>query len=122
MTVRVVLGLLCIATAIRAQDLDLSVRAPTDSAVARAHRLVLNEKGTEGRKLIDSVLNAASDNERLYGEALFWRGALAATAADAERGYRRLLIEQPLHARAEEALLQLAQLEVTRGDRKAASD
>ncbi len=112
----------CIASALGAQEADLSVRPPTDSALARARQLVLGDHPDDGRKIIDSVMTAAADDETLYGEALFWRGALAATAADAERSYRRLLVEAPLHARAEDALLQLAQLEAARGDRKTASD
>lgn len=110
------------AAALGAQEADLSVRPPADSALVRARQLVLADKGDEGRRIIDSVMNAAADDEALYGEALFWHGALAATAADAEKSYRRLLIEAPLHARAEDALLQLAQLESARGDRKSASE
>ena len=41
---------------------------------------------------------------------------VAATAADAERDLRRIIIEYPLSPRNEDALLRLAQLEMTRGD------
>lgn len=117
-----IVALICIASALGAQEAEMSVRLPTDSALSRARQLILSDHAADGRKLIDSVMTAAADDEALYGEALFWRGALAATAAEAERSYRRLLIEAPLHARAEDALLQLAQLEAARGDRKSASD
>ncbi|MDQ3696900.1 MAG: SPOR domain-containing protein, partial [Gemmatimonadota bacterium] len=49
--------------------------------------------------------------------ALYWRAALAATAADAERDLRRIVIEFPLSRQAGDALLRLAQLEQARGDR-----
>ena len=47
----------------------------------------------------------------------YWRATLAATSADAERDYRRVVVEYPLSPRAGDALLQLAQLEIARGDR-----
>lgn len=115
-----VLCLLAVAPA-AAQDLDLALRAPRDSTLAQARQMVTGGDADAGRRLVDSVL-AASDGTDRYSEALFWRGVLAATAADAERSYRRLLIEAPTSDRAEEALLQLAQLEAARGNRRSASD
>jgi cell division septation protein DedD len=79
-------------------------------------------KETEGRKVLDSLLKVNTPDSAIYAEALYWRGALAATAADAERDYRRLLIESPLSPRAEDALLGLANLLQARGDRRGASD
>jgi cell division septation protein DedD len=93
-----------------------------DSALARARQLVNNGRDADGRKLIDSVLKAQRLGEPGYAEALYWRGALAPTAAEAERDYRRLLIEAPLSPRSEDALLQLANLLQARGDRRGASD
>ena len=51
-----------------------------------------------------------------YGDAIFWRGALAETAADAERDYRRVIVEYPLSPYADDALLSLAELEQARSD------
>jgi len=115
-------ALAVLALSAGAQEADLAIRPPADSTLARARQLVLDDKGAEGRRLVDSVLAAAAGDDSAYAEALFWRGALAGTAADAERSYRRLLIEAPLSMRAEEALLQLAQLVHARGDRKTAAD
>jgi len=84
--------------------------------------MVQGGRDVEGRRLIDSVLTAAAPETDIYSEALYWRAALAPTAADAERDYRRLLIETPLAPRAGDAMLQLAQLEQARGDRRAAAD
>ena len=55
-----------------------------------------------------------------YAEALYWRATLAATSADAERDFRRVVVEYPLSSRTGEALLQLSQLEVARGERASA--
>ena len=63
----------------------------------------------------------APEGTPAYGDALFWRGALAETAADAERDYRRVIVEYPLSPYADDALLSLAELEQARGDRAAAS-
>jgi cell division septation protein DedD len=118
-------ALLCAVLAaapLAAQDVDLALRPPRDSALARARAMVTGGEAEAGRKVVDSVLAANANDAAMYSEALFWRGALAGTAADAERSYRRLLIEAPLSERAEEALLQLAQLEAARGNRRAASD
>jgi len=109
---------LVIAAALTAQT-GTSPRA--DSVFARAKQLVVNGNGAAGRLLVDSVVAATSPDSAAYGEALYWRAALAATSVDAERDYRRLVVEYPLSPRASEALLQLAQLESARGDRQAAS-
>ncbi|MGH7617089.1 MAG: SPOR domain-containing protein, partial [Gemmatimonadaceae bacterium] len=73
-----------------------------------------------GRVLVDSMLTVAAPDTPAYGEALYWRAALAATSADAETDFRRVIVEYPLSPRSGDALLQLAHLEVARGDRDAA--
>ena len=105
-----------------AQVADSAARTTQDSVLARARQLSREGRDADGRHLIDSVLATLTPDTERYAEALYLRGSLAATAADAERDYRRLLIESPLSARAEDALLQLAQLEQARGDRRGASD
>lgn len=93
-----------------------------DSAVyERARQLVANGNGAAGRVLVDSMMTVAPPDSPAYAEALYWRAALAATGADAEADYRRIVVEYPLSPRAGDALLQLAQLEMTRGDRAAAA-
>jgi len=92
----------------------------TDSIFRRARRLVSEGNGATGRALVDSLLRAAAEGSPSYGDALFWRGALAETAADAERDYRRVIVEYPLSPYADDALLSLAELEQARGDRAAA--
>ena len=92
----------------------------SDLIFKRAHRLVSEGDGAAGRALVDSMLRAATEGSPAYGDALFWRGALAETAADAERDYRRVIVEFPLSPYADDALLSLAELEQARGDRTAA--
>jgi len=94
---------------------------PRDSLFVRARQLVLEGNGDAGRKLVDSVLTASTDTPA-YADALYWRAALAATAADAERDYRRVIVEYPFSFHAGDALLALAQLEMARGERASAID
>jgi cell division septation protein DedD len=92
----------------------------TDSIFRRARRLVSEGDGAAGRAVVDSMLRAAAEGTAAYGDAVFWRGALAETAAEAERDYRRVIVEYPLSPYADDALLSLAELEQARGDRAAA--
>ena len=87
---------------------------------ARAQQLVSAGHDSAGRAIVDSVLSVRAEGSAGYAEALFWRARLSRTAAAAERDYRRLSVEYPLSPRAPEALLLLAQLEMTRGDRTSA--
>jgi len=96
-------------------------QSKADSVFARARQLVTSGNGAAGRVLIDSVIAATPPDAPEYGDALYWRAALAATSADAERDYRRIVVEYPLSAHSGDALLQLAQLEVARGDRAPAT-
>jgi cell division protein FtsN len=92
-------------------------RPANDSLFRYARRLVAEGNGAAGRALVDSLLNDAPPNTPAYGNALYWHGALAATAAEAERDYRRVIVEFPLAYYADDALLAIAELEQARGDR-----
>jgi TolA-binding protein len=89
---------------------------PNDSLFRRAEQLVRDGHGEAGRALVDTVLAAARPGSPAYGQALYWRSALAADAAEAERGYRRVIVEYPASRWAGDAMLNLAQLELARGD------
>ena len=121
--IRAFIALLLVSSpALSAQTTDTTDHASRDSAIQRARKLVDDGKAVEARKLLDSLVKVTPIESASYADALYWRAALAPTAVDAERDYRRLLIEAPLSVRAEDAMLQLAQLEQARGDRRAASD
>lgn len=91
-----------------------------DSVFARARQLVASGDGAAGRMLVDSMLAAASPGTRDYADALYWRAALSPTSAEAEPDYTRIIVEYPLSSHAADALLQLAQIEIARGDRAGA--
>lgn len=97
-----------------------AIRPVTDSLFRRARRLVAEGNGAAGRALVDSLLRAADPAAPAYGDALYWHGALAPTAAEAERDYRRVIVEYPLAYYADDALLAIAELEQARGDRAGA--
>lgn len=88
---------------------------------ARARRLVNDGDARAGRALVDSALSAAAPGSAGYAEALYWRGVLAEDGEAARTDLLRVTIEFPLSPRASDALLRLAQLEFTRGDRPAAA-
>ena len=92
-----------------------------DSLFLRARQLVLEGNGAAGRAVVDSAVTATVGTPE-YATALYWHAALAATAADAERDYRRVIVEYPFSPHAGDALLALAQLEMARGDREPAID
>jgi cell division septation protein DedD len=91
-----------------------------DAVYARAQALVSEGQGAQGRALVDSMHALSTPGSAARAEALFWRASLAATAADAERDYRAIVVDHATSPRAEDALLRLAQLELARGDRDAA--
>lgn len=101
-------------TNLAAQQPDSAV---TDTTFLAAQRLVVEGRGADGRAIITRELAAAPEGSPRYVEALYWRAALASTAADAERDYKRIIIEFPASRRSESALVGLAQLELARGDR-----
>jgi tetratricopeptide (TPR) repeat protein len=95
-------------------------RPANDSIFRRARRLVSDGNGAAGRALVDTILKATPEGTTAYGDALYWQGALAETAADAERAYRRVIVEYPLSTYNDDALLAIAELEQARGDRAGA--
>lgn len=91
-----------------------------DSVFRRAIALVNDGEGVAGRALLDSMVQGARPGSLEYAEALYWRATVAANAVDAEGDYRRIILDHPLSSRIPDALLRLAQLELTRGDRESA--
>lgn len=109
--VRVFALLFCAATSAAAQGGDV---------FQRARRLVNDGDAKTGRALVDSALQAASAGSPAYAEALYWRGVLAEDGDAARTDLLRVAIEFPYSPRAPEALLRVAQLEFSRGDRATA--
>ena len=82
----------------------------------RAQTLVNDGNAAAGRALVDSMIAVAQPGSNDYAEGVYWRAVLAATAADAEMDYRRIIVDYPNSPRAEDALIRLAQLEIARGN------
>ena len=92
-----------------------------DSALySQAQEMVANGATANGRKLADSVANAATPGSAAYAEGLFWRATLAANAQDSEHEYRQIIVDYPLSGRVPAALLRIGQLEAARGENAAA--
>ncbi len=108
-----------VATMILGSRVD--AQASPDSALyAKAQQMVSNGEADAGRKLVDSLVNAAPPGSAQYAEGLYWRATLAASGNDAEKDYRRIVVDHPLSPRVPDALLRMGELESARGDREAA--
>lgn len=114
--------LFCSVASLGAAQTDTtSGRSGADSVFARARRLVATGNGAAGRVLVDSMIAATPRESSEYAEALYWRASLATSSADAERDYRMLIVDYPISGRVGDALFQLSQLEIARGDRAGAA-
>ena len=112
--------ILMIAGLMVATVTSVGAQGATNAVYARAQALVSEGQGAQGRALVDSMYRISAPASVERAEALFWRASLAATAADAERDYRAIVVDHATSPRAEDALLRLAQLELARGDRASA--
>lgn len=88
-----------------------------DSLYRRAQRLVSDGDGARGRALVDSLLRLTPDGSAERANALFWRATLAADTPSAQRDYLTITIDYALTPRAGDALLRLAQIDLTIGNR-----
>jgi hypothetical protein len=95
--------------------------APTVNPVYRRAQTMVNDgNAAAGRALVDSMIATAQPGSNEYAEGVYWRAVLAATAADAEMDYRRVIVDYPNSPRVEDALIRLAQLEIARANYDAA--
>lgn len=92
-----------------------TVSAAVTTTVGRARALVDGGDGAAARTLLDSLVTGTETGTDDHAEALFWRAVLNDRAADAEKDWRRLVIESPFAPRVPESLLRLADLEILRG-------
>lgn len=91
-----------------------------DTTLSRIERLVVAGDRSSARFLTDSLVATLPPESPRLADVLYWRAQTATSAADAERDYLRISVEHPFAARAPDAMLSLAQLELARGDRGAA--
>ena len=88
-----------------------------DTIFRTAQRLAAEGRGDSARALVGQKLDSAPPGSAAYVDALYWRAVVAATAADAERDLRTIIVTYPASTRSADALMRLAQLELARGDR-----
>lgn len=83
--------------------------------IARARGLLERGEGAEARAVLDSLVSATPLASFDLAEALYWRAVLAERISEAERDWKRLVIEAPLSPRTPDALLRLGELDMLRG-------
>jgi len=92
-----------------------TVSAAMDRQISRARAMLESGEGADARNLLDSLVQAAPSASFDLAEALYWRAVLAERMGDAERDWKRLVIESPLSPRAADALVRLGELDLLRG-------
>ena len=117
---------LALVTPLAAQSVDSGLRAAAapsadssataDTIFLRVQRLAANGEGEAARALVQREFEQAPTASPRFVEAMYWRAVVAATAADAERDLRTIIVDYPLSPWSVEALMRLAQLEMTRRD------
>jgi len=85
------------------------------AAIERARALVENGRTVAARTVLDSLVAVSANESGDLAEALYWRAVLGERAADAERDWKRLILDVPLSPRVPSALLRLGELEMVRG-------
>ncbi|MCU0635022.1 MAG: SPOR domain-containing protein [Gemmatimonadaceae bacterium] len=99
-----------------AQEIAPGLPAPVFRGIERARLADANGEHERARWTLDSLVAQLPGGSEAMGEVLFWRATLASDGMDAERDYRRLIVEHPVSSRTEEALFRLAELDVVRGN------
>ncbi|MCU0647436.1 MAG: SPOR domain-containing protein [Gemmatimonadaceae bacterium] len=104
------------AGVVRAQEIAPGLPPLVFRAIERARLADANGEHDRARRTLDSLVAQLPSASDALSEALFWRATFAADGTDAERDYRRLIVEAPVSPRVEESLLRLAEYEIVRGD------
>lgn len=90
--------------------------AQSDPRLVAAVRLAQEGQGDSARVQVKRILDATPASAPLYAEALYSAGLVAATSAEMERQFQRLVVEFNGSAWSDDALLRLMQLNFARGD------
>ena len=106
--------LFALSLAASAQSTDTA--AAPDTVFTRIQQLAANGQGDAARALAQQAVESAPTASPRFVEALYWRAVVAATAADAERDLRTIIVDYPVSPYSTDALMRLAQLEMTRGE------
>lgn len=90
------------------------------SGYLKAQAIITNGGGDDGREMVDSIFALAKPGTAQYAEGLYWRGKLAKTSEAAQKDYVRLIVDYSLSPRVPDALLNIGQIELLRGEREKA--
>lgn len=90
--------------------------AQSDPRLVGALRLAQEGLGDSARAVTGRLLAATPVSDPLYPEILFTQATVAATAAERQRTLQRIMIEHAASPWADDALLQLAQIEYAAGN------
>jgi hypothetical protein len=105
----------CAAMLSIAPLLSAQVTPAVERTTARARAMVDGGDGAAARTLMDSLVGAVPVGTLDFAEALYWRAVLAERIGEAERDWKRLVIDVPLSPRAPDALVRLGELDMLRG-------
>ncbi len=105
----------CAALVLLAPMVSAQVTPAVERTTARARSMVDGGDGAAARTLMDSLAGAVPAGTFDFAEALYWRAVLAERIGDAERDWKRLVIDVPLSPRAPDALVRLGELDMLRG-------
>jgi cell division septation protein DedD len=93
--------------------------AQSDPRLAAAVRLAQDGLSDSARAVVGRILGSLQPADSLYAEALYTMGFLAATEADRRLHLRRVVVDHAQSDWADDALLQLAQLDYAVGNTEA---
>ena len=96
-----------------------SLTAQSDPRLAAAVRLAQDGLSDSARAVVGRILGSLEPADSLYAEALYTMGFLAATEADRRLHLRRVVVDYAQSDWADDALLQLAQLDYAVGNTEA---
>ena len=105
----------CAAMMWIAPMVSAQVTPVVERTTARARALVDGGDGAAARTLLDSLVGTVPVGTFDFADALYWRAVLAERIGDAERDWKRLVIDVPLSPRVPDALVRLGELEMLRG-------
>ena len=105
----------CAAMVWIAPMVSAQVTPAVEGTTARARAMVDGGDGAAARTLLDSLVGTVPVGTFDFAEALYWRAVLAERIGDAERDWKRLVIDVPLSPRTPDALVRLGELEMLRG-------
>ena len=96
-----------------------NLTAQSEPRLAAAVRLAQDGLSDSARAVVGRILGSLAPTDSLYAEALYTMGFLAATEADRRLHLRRVVVDHAQSDWADDALLQLAQLDYAVGNTEA---